>query len=133
MSDETERISPDDKAQGGDVDLSSSPFLSKLSNYLIYALDPFSFLFAIKYIDSFVTSEDKEGRTAYINPIMIYAIFNCILVSLDAFLSKGWFYTSFKNGYERGSLYMLRLLVQILSCAIIFAFITVYKSPIHKW
>ena len=108
-------------------------FLSKLSNYLIYALDPFSFLFAIKYIDSFVTSEDKEGRTAYINPIMIYAIFNCILVSLDAFLSKGWFYTSFKNGYERGSLYMLRLLVQILSCAIIFAFITVYKSHIHKW
>ena len=63
-------------------------FLSKLSNYLIYALDPFSFLFAIKYIDSFVTSEDKEGRTAYINPIMIYAIFNCILVSLDAFLSR---------------------------------------------
>ena len=108
-------------------------FLSKMSNYLIYALDPFSFLFAIKYIDSFVTIDDRDGRNAYINPIMIYAIFNCILVTLDAYLSKGWFYTSYKFGYERGSLYMLRLFMQVLSCAIIFAFITVYKSYIHKW
>ena len=108
-------------------------FLSKLSNYLIYALDPFSFLFAIKYIDSFVTADDRNGRNAYINPIMIYAIFNCILVALDAYLSKGWFYISYKTGYERGSLYMLRLFMQIMSCAIIFAFITVYKSYIHKW
>ena len=36
MSDETERISPDDKAQGGDVDVSASPFLSKLSNFWFY-------------------------------------------------------------------------------------------------
>lgn len=108
-------------------------FLSKLSNYLIYALDPFSFLFAIKYIDSFVTADDRNGRNAYINPIMIYAIFNCILVALDVHLSKGWFYISYKTGYEKGSLYMLRLFMQIMSCAIIFAFITVYKSYIHKW
>ena len=108
-------------------------FLSKLTSYLIYALDPFSFLFAIKYIDSFVTADDRSGRNLYINPIMIYAIFNFILVALDAHLSKGWFLISYKTGVERGSLYMLRLFMQIMSCAIIFAFITVYKSYIHKW
>lgn len=108
-------------------------FLSKLTSYLIYALDPFSFLFAIKYIDSFVTADDRSGRNLYINPIMIYAIFNFILVALDAHLSKGWFLISYKTGFERGSLYMLRLFMQIMSCAIIFAFITVYKSYIHKW
>ncbi|MCR4997592.1 MAG: GGDEF domain-containing protein [Butyrivibrio sp.] len=108
-------------------------FLSKLTSYLIYALDPFSFLFAIKYIDSFVTADDRSGRNLYINPIMIYAIFNFILVALDAYLSKGWFLISYKTGFERGSLYMLRLFMQIMSCAIIFAFITVYKSYIHKW
>ena len=108
-------------------------FLSKLTSYLIYALDPFSFLFAIKYIDSFVTADDRSGRNLYINPIMIYAIFNFILVALDAHLSKGWFLISYKTVFERGSLYMLRLFMQIMSCAIIFAFITVYKSYIHKW
>lgn len=108
-------------------------FLSKLTSYLIYALDPFSFLFAIKYIDSFVTADDRSGRNLYINPIMIYAIFNFILVALDAHLSKGWFLISYKTDFERGSLYMLRLFMQIMSCAIIFAFITVYKSYIHKW
>ena len=108
-------------------------FLSKLTSYLIYALDPFSFLFAIKYIDSFVTADDRSGRNLYINPFMIYAIFNFILVALDAHLSKGWFLISYKTGFERGSLYMLRLFMQIMSCAIIFAFITVYKSYIHKW
>ncbi|MEE3469972.1 MAG: GGDEF domain-containing protein [Butyrivibrio hungatei] len=108
-------------------------FLSKLTSYLIYALDPFSFLFAIKYIDSFVTADDRSGRNLYINPIMIYAIFNFILVALDAHLSKGWFLISYKTGFERGSLYMLRLFMQIMSCAIIFVFITVYKSYIHKW
>lgn len=108
-------------------------FLSKLTSYLIYALDPFSFLFAIKYIDSFVTADDRSGRNLYINPIMIYAIFNFILVALDAHLSKGWFLISYKTGFERGSLYMLRLFMQIMSCAIIFAFITVYKNYIHKW
>ncbi len=108
-------------------------FLSKLTSYLIYALEPFSFLFAIKYIDSFVTADDRSGRNLYINPIMIYAIFNFILVALDAHLSKGWFLISYKTGFERGSLYMLRLFMQIMSCAIIFAFITVYKSYIHKW
>ncbi len=108
-------------------------FLSKLTSYLIYALDPFSFLFAIKYIDSFVTADDRSGRNLYINPIMIYAIFNFILVALDAHLSKGWFLITYKTGFERGSLYMLRLFMQIMSCAIIFAFITVYKSYIHKW
>lgn len=108
-------------------------FLSKLTSYLIYALDPFSFLFAIKYIDSFVTADDRSGRNLYINPIMIYAIFNFILVALDAHLSKGWFLISYKTGFERGNLYMLRLFMQIMSCAIIFAFITVYKSYIHKW
>ena len=108
-------------------------FLSKLTSYLIYALDPFSFLFAIKYIDSFVTADGRSGRNLYINPFMIYAIFNFILVALDAHLSKGWFLISYKTGFERGSLYMLRLFMQIMSCAIIFAFITVYKSYIHKW
>jgi len=107
--------------------------IMKISNFLIYALEPFSFLFAIKYIDSFVTSEDKDGRAMYIKPITVYAIFNCILVFLDIYLSKGWFFSSFSTGYERGSLFFLRLFAQVLSCFIIFAFVTAYKSSIHKW
>ena len=111
----------------------NSVFLSKFASYLIFALDPFTFLFAIKYIDSFVTSEDKVRRASFIKPFRIYALFNFIMVTIDALLSKGWFCAFTADGYERGSMYMLRLTLQILACVMIFAFITVFRSYIHKW
>lgn len=71
MSDETERISPDDKAQGGDVDVSASPFLSKLSNFWFY--HKWKVIIAFAALLLIAVSCRQSCRNADADIIVVYA------------------------------------------------------------
>ena len=69
-------------------------FLSRIGYYIIYALDPANYLFAILYINCWMEDKSKtRERNYFILAYKIFAIVNFTLITLDTLFNLKWFYT----------------------------------------
>ncbi len=106
--------------------------LSMIASYGVFALDPFGFWFALKYIDCYTIYADKKKRRMFIIPMKAYAFINLVLVTVSALWGRGWFYY-YENGvYQRGPLFMARGIVHVLLCLAVMAYVFVFREGIIR-
>ncbi|RKM57260.1 GGDEF domain-containing protein [Butyrivibrio sp. X503] len=105
---------------------------SKFATYVIFALDPFGFLFAINYIDCFVKKDELVDDLSgfFIMPVKVYAISNFVLVTFSTLFKFNWFYLYDIAGYHRGQLFYVRLFFHAMACFCILAYIIYYRNAI---
>ena len=105
---------------------------SKFATYVIFALDPFGFLFAINYIDCFVKKDELIDDLSgfFILPVKVYAISNLVVITLSTFFKLNWFYYFDLAGYHRGEFFYVRLFFHAVSCFCILAYIIYYRNAI---
>jgi diguanylate cyclase (GGDEF)-like protein len=107
-------------------------WLTMLSSFGVFALDPFGFLFALKYIDCYTIYADKQKRNMFIVPIRAYAFINLALVSISTVFNLGWFFY-YENGiYHRGPFFMARGLIHVLLCLAVMVYVLVFREGIIK-
>ncbi|WP_026515775.1 GGDEF domain-containing protein [Butyrivibrio sp. MC2021] len=114
--------------------LLGGPFiwLSMIASFGVFALDPFGFLFALKYIDCYTIYADKKKRNMFIVPIRTYSYINLMLVTVSTLFGKGWFFY-YENGvYHRGPLFMARGLVHVLLCLAVMSYVLVFRNGIIR-
>lgn len=111
---------------------SSSAIYSKLATFIIFALDPFGFLFAISYIDCFVKKDElsEDISAFFIMPVRVYAFLNLILITFSTLFNFNWFYYYTEFGYHRGSFFYIRLFFHAMACMCILAYILYYRNAI---
>lgn len=106
--------------------------LSKISSWGIFALDPFGFWFALKYIDCYTIYADKKKRKMFIVPLKIYSFINLVLVTVSELFNRGWFFY-YENGvYRRGPLYMPRGFIHVALCLAVMAYVFVFREGIIR-
>ena len=105
---------------------------SVFASYIIFALDPFGFLFAIRYIDCFVKKDENKDDISdyFIIPVKVFAIMNFALVTISTVFHRGWFFYYDTFGYHRGDYFYGRLLFHALACCCILGYIFYYKNAI---
>lgn len=107
-------------------------WLSMIASFGVFALDPFGFLFALKYIDCYTIYADKKKRNMFIVPIRTYSYINLMLVTVSTLFGKGWFFY-YENGvYHRGPLFMARGLVHVLLCLAVMSYVLVFRKGIIR-
>ena len=116
----------------GEIFPSQFFILTKVGYFLIFALDPVDYLFAILYIDCFINNEKSLGRKIFILAFKIFVYLNLVLVILSAIFRLGWFFTFDGNEYHRGSFYMIRAALLLVFCLLLSVYSLVYRGKIYK-
>ena len=107
-------------------------WLSRIASYGVFALDPFGFLFALKYIDCYTIYADKKKRKLFIIPLKSYAYINLALVTVSSLFGLKWYFY-YENGvYYRGPLFMARGIIHVLLCLTVMIYVFVFKKKIIK-
>ncbi|MDC7295339.1 diguanylate cyclase [Butyrivibrio sp. DSM 10294] len=106
--------------------------LQMIASYGVFALDPFGFLFALKYIDCYTIYADKKKRKMFIIPLEAYAFINLVLVTFSAVFSKGWFYYYTDGIYNRGPLFIPRGITHVVLCLAVMAYVLVFRRGIIR-
>ncbi len=107
-------------------------YLQKVSTFFVFAFDPFGFLFSLSYIDSYTINADDRKRQAFLYPLKIYAYFNLILTIISVVFNTKWLYYFEGFEYHRGSLYLVRGLLHVMLCIVVFAYVIVFRENIVK-
>ncbi|WP_026651297.1 GGDEF domain-containing protein [Butyrivibrio proteoclasticus] len=108
----------------------SGLWLAKFSSFVVFAFDPFGFLFTIKYIDCYTNQIDKQKRSLFMIPITIYAGLNLALVAISSIFGLKWFFYYEGTSYYRGSLYLLRGLLHVAICVLVMLYVFLFRSHI---
>ena len=106
--------------------------LSMIASYGVFALDPFGFWFALKYIDCYTIYADKKKRKLFLIPLKLYSFVNLVLVTASALLGKGWFYYYADGVYHRGPLFIARGIVHVALCLAVMAYVFVFREGIIR-
>jgi diguanylate cyclase (GGDEF)-like protein len=106
--------------------------LAIISSYIVFAIDPIGFFYAIRYIDCYTIYADKKKRSMFILPIRVYACINFLVVTVSAIFQKNWFFY-FENGvYHRGEYFLVRGLFHVLMCGMVMTYVLVFRKGIIR-
>ena len=106
-------------------------FLSRIGYYIIYALDPADYLFAILYINCWMEDKSKtRERNYFVLAYKIFVIVNFTLITLDTLLNLKLFYYFEDNLYVRGPFFLIRAAFLMLFCAIMSVYTVIYRKSI---
>lgn len=106
--------------------------LQMIASYGVFALDPFGFLFALKYIDCYTIYADKKKRKMFMIPLEVYAFINLVLVTVSAVFSRGWFYYFEGGVYNRGPLFIPRGIIHVILCIAVMIYVVVFRRGIIR-
>lgn len=107
-------------------------YLKKLSSYIVFALDPFGFLFSLSYIDCYTVGADKKLRNLFIIPMRIYAYVNFLMVTISSLFGLKLFYYYDGLQYNRGPLYLTRASIHVVLCMIVLLYVVTFRKNIMK-
>ena len=107
--------------------------LMKVGYYIIYALDPADYLFAILYVDCWINEEKKSViRKVFTNAYKVFVITNMLLVTISAAFNLKWFYYYDGAEYHRGSLFYVRAVLLLIFCLLVTVYAVIYRHKIYK-
>lgn len=106
-------------------------YLSRFGNYIIFAGDPMGYLATLYYIDSWIhDTRKRNGR--FIHLLIIgYVALNFTLITVSDLAGLGWFYSFPDRVYQRGPLFVLRGVLNMVFCLIIGMYILLQKDEIQ--
>ncbi|MBQ3796273.1 MAG: GGDEF domain-containing protein [Butyrivibrio sp.] len=105
-------------------------FLTKFSDYFVFAFDPLGFLFSMAYIDSYTVYGDPKKRSGFLWFIRIYAMINFAMVTSAQIFGTGWFFYYEGLTYHRGDLYLIRGIFHVILCLSVMLYVFVFKNGI---
>ena len=107
-------------------------FLTRIGYYVIYALDPADYLFAILYINCWLSDTDRtKGRKYFVLSYWIFVVANLVLVTVSTLFDLKWFYYFEGTTYLRGPLFLLRAVLLMLFCLLLSVYTVIYRSSIY--
>ncbi len=108
-------------------------WMTKIGYFLIYALDPADYLFAILYINCWLGETGRvTGRKAFLWAYRIFVILNASLVTISTVFNLKWFYYFEGNEYSRGPLFMVRAVLLMVFCLSLSVYTIVYRDSIFS-
>lgn len=107
-------------------------FLTKIGYYVIYALDPADYLFAILYINCWLSDTGRtKGRKYFVLSYWIFVVANLVLVTVSTLFDLKWFYYFDGTEYLRGPLFLLRAVLLMLFCLLLSVYTVIYRGSIY--
>lgn len=107
-------------------------FLTRIGYYVIYALDPADYLFAILYINCWLSDTDRtKGRKYFVLSYWIFVVANLVLVTVSTLFDLKWFYYFEGTTYLRGPLFLLRAVLLMLFCLLLSVYTVIYRGSIY--
>ncbi|MCR5671921.1 MAG: GGDEF domain-containing protein [Butyrivibrio sp.] len=106
--------------------------LTKIGYYVIYALDPADYLFAILYINCWMDNKDQRGKKTFRAAFDIFVFVNFFLVTISALFDLRWFYYFDGNEYIRGPLFMIRGALLLIFCCLTSLYTIIYRKSIFE-
>ena len=107
-------------------------FLTRIGYYVIYALDPADYLFAILYINCWLSDTDRtKGRKYFVLSYWIFVVANLVLVTVSTLFDLKWFYYFDGTAYLRGPLFLFRAVLLMLFCLLLSVYTVIYRSSIY--
>jgi diguanylate cyclase (GGDEF)-like protein len=104
---------------------------AKIGYYVIYALDPADYLFAILYIDCWMSDTDrKKGNHYFTMAYKVFVVINFALVTVSALFNLKWFYYFDGIQYCRGPLFMVRAVFLLFFCLLLSVYALIYRGNI---
>ncbi len=104
-------------------------FLAKIGYYIIYALDPADYLFAILYINCFLEETTKtRGRKIITGAYQTFVAVNFALVTISNMFNLKWFYYFEGNEYLRGPLFLIRAVLLLVFCLMLSVYTLMYRK-----
>ncbi len=108
-------------------------FLTKIGYYVIYAMDPADYLFAILYINCWLSDTGRmKGRKAFLWAYRIFVVTNMALVTISSVFRLKWFYYFDGTTYYRGPLFMVRAVLLMVFCLLLTVYSVVYRDSIFS-
>jgi diguanylate cyclase (GGDEF)-like protein len=108
-------------------------FLAKIGYYIIFALDPANYLFAILYINCWLDdSLQTSGRKIITGAYQAFVAINFILVTVSTVFDLKWFYYFEGNQYMRGPLFMIRGALLLVFCLLLSFYTLCYRKKIYS-
>ncbi|MCR5557955.1 MAG: GGDEF domain-containing protein [Butyrivibrio sp.] len=107
-------------------------FVTRFSDYFIFAFDPLGFLFSLAYIDSYTVYGNTKLRSLFLWFMRIYAVINFVAVTVSAIYDTKWFYYYENFTYQRGGFYLLRGLFHVVLCLVVIVYVIVFKNGINQ-
>lgn len=110
-------------------------WLDQLGTYFIFVCDPLGYLFALRYIDSWIVpTEDKHVlRNVTMGICTAYVALNIIGVTASELLGLGWFYSYLPDGtYARGPLYIPRGIANMVFCLVVGLYAVLRRRDIRE-
>lgn len=107
----------------------------QLGTYLIFVGDPLGYLFALAYIDSWISpsSSGRMIRGAVFGVCVAYVAVNFAAVTASALAGFGWFYSYTPQGlYVRGPLYVPRGILNMLFCLVVGLYALLRRADIRE-
>ncbi|RKM62045.1 GGDEF domain-containing protein [Butyrivibrio sp. CB08] len=106
--------------------------LTKIGYYVIYALDPADYLFAILYINCWLGDNGRtKGRRPFVFAYWIFVITNFALVTISTLFNLKWFYYFDGTTYCRGPLFITRAVFLMIFCLLLTLYTVVYRESIY--
>ena len=108
--------------------------IAKITNYLVFILDPLMFLLAFLYLDRWMVGKEKERRI-WRTCMIAYIILHFVLITVSEIFGLGWFYYYQGSVYNRGPLFMVRAVCNILVIVITELFVLRFKDlidPVYR-
>lgn len=107
--------------------------LTKIGYYIIYALDPADYLFAILYINCWLNEKGRtKGRKYFIEIYKAFVLVNFVLVTVSTLFNLKWFYYFDGTEYMRGPLFMVRGVLLLVFCILLSVYTIVYRDSIFS-
>lgn len=109
-------------------------FIAKITNYLVFVLDPVMFLLAFLYLDRWMVGTEKERRV-WRTAMISYIVLHFVLITVSEIFGLGWFYYYQGMVYHRGPLFMVRAVCNILVIVVTELFVLRFKDlidPVYR-
>ena len=105
--------------------------LAKVGYYMIFALDPADYLFAILYINCWLSDTNKKrGSHLFVLAYRIFVITNFVLVTVSVIFNLKWFYYFDGATYSRGPFFLARAVLLMVFCLLVSVYTIIYSESI---
>ncbi len=108
-------------------------WFTKIGYFIIYALDPAEYLFAILYINCWLNDTGRtKGRQQVLMAYRLFMVINASLVTISTIFGLKWFYYFEGTTYHRGPLFIFRAAFLMIFCLFVSVYTIIYRDSIFS-
>ena len=107
-------------------------FLAKVGYFFIFLLDPVDILFALSYIDCWMTEGSNPHRKIFHVAFRVFAVLNMAAVVIDQLFGLHLLYNFSGHEYVRGDFFMIRGTLLLIFIVLLVAYVIIFRKDIPE-